>query len=322
MQTRQLGTTGIAISSIGLGCWQFSKASGIAGGFWGDLDDATIREIVRLSLEGGINWFDTAEAYGGGASEQALARALADLGKAPGEVVIATKWQPVFRFARSITATIDDRLAMLAPYPIDLYQVHNPFSFSGTTSQMNGMADLLDGGKVRAVGVSNFSAALMRKAAAELEKRGYRLASNQVKYSLLDRDIEYNGVLETARELGVTIIAYSPLEQGILTGKFHDDPGLIRRTPGYRRFFSAFKPEHLKRSEPLIRALRAIGERHNATAAQVALNWVISAHGETVVAIPGATKPQQAAENAGAMAFTLTRDEIDHLDSLSRVVTA
>ena len=126
---RNLGRSGIRITPIGLGCWQFSKRANFAGKFWSFLEDDEIMEIVRISLEGGINWFDTAELYGQGASEKMLAKSLVSLGQKPGDVLIATKWWPMFRTASNITRTIDQRLACLNPFPIDLYMIHNPWAF-------------------------------------------------------------------------------------------------------------------------------------------------------------------------------------------------
>lgn len=320
IEKRQLGRTGIAITPIGLGVWQFSQRANIAGSFWPVLSEETMLDIVRRTLDGGITFFDTAEAYGNGASERALAASLQALGVAPGEVVIATKWAPWGRFADSIKRTIGDRIANLHPYPIDLHQVHFPSSFSGTTSQMNAMADLLDTGLVKSVGVSNFGPAVMEKAFVELKKRGYDLASNQVKYSLLDRHIEDDGTLAKAKELGVTIIAYSPLEQGLLTGKFHADPSLIKKAPGPRKLMPAFQPKALEKTQPLIDELKAIAAGYGVTAEQVALNWLITFHGDAVVAIPGASKPHHAEANAGALKFTLTACELGRIDELSRQV--
>jgi len=126
---RNLGKSDIKITPIGLGCWQFSKKGNLAGKFWPSLEDELILDIIRISLEGGINWFDTAEVYGKGASEKILAKSLVSLGKKPGDVLIATKWWPMFRWASNITKTIDVRLACLNPFPIDLYQVHQPYGF-------------------------------------------------------------------------------------------------------------------------------------------------------------------------------------------------
>jgi aryl-alcohol dehydrogenase-like predicted oxidoreductase len=312
---RRLGRTEIEITPIGLGTWQFSEAQSIHRFIWSRIEPKVTEEIVAAALAGGINWFDTAEAYGAGRSERALARALSAAGRRVGDVVIATKWQPVLRRAGSIRHTIDERLSNLSPFGIDLHQVHNPASFSSIEAEMEAMADLVLQSKIRAVGVSNFSAKRMQRAHAALARRGIPLASNQMKYSLLDRRIEGNGVLDAAKELGVTIIAYSPLEMGLLTGKFHNDAGLLKSRPIGRRFSLGRK---IERSRPLIAALGKIAGEHGVTPAQVALNWLVNAHGDTVVAIPGASKPAHAQESAGAMAFSLAGEEVSRLEDLTR----
>ncbi|MCQ6562456.1 aldo/keto reductase [Paenibacillus mendelii] len=317
VQLRQLGNSDLKLSPLGLGCWQFSKGSGIVGKFWPVLGDEVIQDIVRTSLAGGINWFDTAEVYGGGQSEQMLADALNAAGEAAESAHVATKWWPIMRSASSISRTIEQRLRCLKGWPIDLHQVHQPYSFSSAASEMREMAKLVKVGKIKHVGVSNFSAAKMREADRTLREFGLRLTSNQVKYSLLDRRIERNGIMETAKELGVAIIAYSPLEQGLLTGKFHVNPELAKQISGPRRWSSAFKPAGLKRSQPLIDLLQELALKYGASPSQVALNWLIHAHGETVFAIPGASKPHHAVENVRAMRFTLEADEIAELASVS-----
>jgi aryl-alcohol dehydrogenase-like predicted oxidoreductase len=316
---RRLGPSDLMVSPIGLGCWQFSQGRGLGGGYWSVLSDEEIRDIVQASLQGGINWFDTAESYGGGRSEQLLARALKDLGKTSEDVLIATKWMPFFRTARSILKTIGRRTDNLAGFRIDLYQIHHPFSLASTKAQMKAMARLAEEHKIRFIGVSNFSAKKMRRAHDRLADLGLRLVSNQVRYNLLDRTIETNGILDTAKELGMAIIAYSPLAQGLLTGKFHEDPGLVRRTPGYRKYMGGFKQKGLDKSRSVIQALKELAEQYKVTPAQIALNWLIHVHGETVVAIPGATKMRQAQENTGALTFQLGRDELRSLDQVSSV---
>ncbi len=316
MDKRQLGKTNIEITAIGLGCWQFMGSDM----FWGNLEQQTMTDIVRASLEGGVNWFDTAEAYGGGKSEMALAAALVSLGIEPDAVIVATKWLPVMRFAGSIKKTIGRRIDCLKPFAIDLHQVHQPISFSSIPVQMAAMADLVEAGKIRSVGVSNFNEAQMREAHAALQSRGLVLASNQVRYSMLDRKIEKNGVVQAAKELGITIIAYSPLEQGVLTGKFHDNPELMQSRAFARRQFGKLNQKTLERTAPLIDELRRVAGAYGVTAAQVALNWVLQVHGEIVVAIPGATKVRHAEENAGAMAFTLTGAEVAKLDEVATQV--
>jgi aryl-alcohol dehydrogenase-like predicted oxidoreductase len=304
------------ITPIGLGCWQFSKQKNMAGKFWPNMEDNVIKQMVKFSIEGGINWFDTAEVYGNGASEKALAESLRDIGKKPGEIIVATKWWPMFRTASNILKTIDQRTAAIAPYPIDLYQVHQPWGFSNEKSEMDAMAKLVQEQKIRYVGVSNFSAAKMRSAWEALQKHGIQLVSNQVRYNLLDRKIESNGILQTAKELGISIIAYSPLAQGLVTGKFHDNPALLKNI-GMRKYSSSFKPAGMEKSRPLIKVIQELAIKYDVTPSQIALNWLIGFHGETVVAIPGATKESHAKENAGAMTFSLTPEYLSLLDKKS-----
>ena len=232
--------------------------------------------------------------------------------------MVATKWWPLFRFASSIGTTVDERLRCLDGFDIDLYQVHQPFSLSSTRTEMEEMAYLVTSRKIHSVGVSNFGAKAMRKAHAALAEHGLPLASNQVRYNLLNRHIESNGVLETAKELGITVIAYSPLAQGLLSGKFHDAPELLNKVAGPRRFFPAFSIGNLEKIQPLILAIKDIAHAHAATASQVALAWLTQFHGDTVVAIPGATKVTHVAENVAAMKLSLDRGELDEIDRLSR----
>lgn len=317
VETRQLGQTGIEITPVGLGVMQFAGGNGIFRFVFPPLSQDEMNAIVRTAWEEGINWFDTAEMYGRGRSERGLANGLRAAGVADEEVVVATKWWPLFRTARNISRSIGDRLRYLDGYTIDLYQVHQPFSFSSPEAEMNAMADLVAAGKIRSVGVSNFSASSMRRAHKALADRGYPLASNQVQYSLLVRDIEHNGILETAKELGMTIIAWSPLASGLLTGKFHQNPELLARTPRFRR---RNLQRQLQRTQPLIDLLAEIAPRYEATIAQVALNWLIHFHGDTVVVIPGASKDRHAAEAAGVMRFRLSDADMARIDEASRAL--
>lgn len=315
---RPLGRSGIMVTPIGLGCWQFSKQNNMAGKFWPNLEDDLIDRIVALSLEGGINWFDTAEVYGNGASEKALSKALQTAGKKPGEVLIATKWWPMFRFAVNIIKTIDERINALAPFPIDLYQVHQSWSFSNEKKEMSAMAELLNRKLIKSIGVSNFSAEKMKSAWEALDKIGIPLASNQMPYSLLNRKIESNGVMDMAKKLGISIIAYSPLAQGVVTGKFHDNPELIKNI-GFRKSNPLFKPEGLKKSLPVVSLVKELAGKYQVTPSQIALNWLIHFHGNTVVAIPGATKEIHVKENTGALSFKLSDEDMMRLDKESAV---
>jgi len=311
MQKRRLGQTDIEVTSIGLGGNKFGGGQGMISRMMSpDLPREQINAVIQAALDGGINWFDTAELYGFGASEQNITTALHAAEKKDDEIIIATKWSPFLRTAKNITRTIEKRLHFLQSYSIDLYMIHMPMSFSSIEDQMDAMAKLVGAGKIRAVGVSNFDAEQMRLAHTALEKRGLPLAVNQVQYNLLDRDIEVNGVLETAKELGITIIAWGPLGSGILTGKFHKNPELLDRSPYMRRMIRKRKVE---RSKPIISLLEEVAARYKVSPAQVALNWLMNVHGEAVVAIPGASRPEHAEQSAGAMQFSLSEDDMARL---------
>lgn len=320
MTTRELGRTGVRVSPIGLGSAQFS--GGGAGTFWPALPQSQVDAIVTTALDGGITWFDSAEGYGKGRSERGLAAALTRAGTHSGDVTVSTKWTPLARTARSIERTIGDRLANLAPFPVDLHQIHAPYgSLSTIRAQARAMARLVDQGKIRSVGVSNFSARQMETAHEELARQGVLLAANQVQINLLHRKIETNGVLETARRLGITLIAYVPLRSGMLTGKLHADRTLVAQMPRMRRMMIGISDKSLDRTTPLIDELRRIADVHQATVGQVALAWLISYYGDTVVATPGATKPHHAEEAAGSMKIALSDEESRRLADLSTQVT-
>ena len=180
---------------------------------------------------------------------------------------------------------------------------------------MDAMADLVEAGKIRSVGVSNFNEERMRRAHAALEQRGQPLAANQMHYSLLHREIESNGVLDAAKELGITIIAYQPLASGLLTGKYHREPERLRQAGFARRMMLR---RDLERAGPVVEVLEQVAARHDATPAQVALNWLVNCQGETVVTIPGASKVRHAEENATACEFRLSEEEMGRLDEVSR----
>jgi aryl-alcohol dehydrogenase-like predicted oxidoreductase len=329
VEKRQLGKTGIEITPIGLGCWQLGKMRGPLN-FYKTPTQEEADKIIRIALDGGINWFDTAEFYGKGDSERALSKALVNAGKKEEDVVIATKWFPTNslpfiefpflpRTAHSISDTVTKRQECLNPFKINLYQIHRPWSISSIEAQMDEMAVLVKSGIIHAVGVSHFSVTRMRQAYDALAKHGIPLASNQVRYNLLSRNPERDGVLETAKRLNVTIIAYSPLAQGLLTGRFHKNPESIKKLPFLRRRIVASHTV-IEKSRMLIKTLEDVARSYNCSAAEVSLSWTVNFHKDVIVAIPGATKTEQMLQNIGAMNLKLTNDEMAKLDELSRSI--
>jgi aryl-alcohol dehydrogenase-like predicted oxidoreductase len=295
------------VTPLGLGTWQWGDSYWRFGGEYGQSD---VEEAYRTSREAGIDFFDTAEIYGRGISESILG-ALARHDQ--GTVVVATKFAPYpTRWtARQVGQALDASLKRLGMPRVDLYQIHWPYTLMRIDMLMNALADQVEAGKVRAVGVSNYSARQMQQAHAVLARRGLPLASNQVHYSLLHRAPERNGVLAACRELDVRLIAYSPLEQGILTGKYHHG---TRPPGGIRSMRGAYRPSALRSSLPLIQRLEAIGAaRGGKTPGQVALNWLIR---RGALPIPGAKTAAQAAGNAGAVGWDLTDEEFAALDTL------
>lgn len=245
--------------------------------------------------------------YSHGASE----RRLGELARGK-DVLIATKFPPSpFSRTENMPQALDASLARLGRDSVDLYQHHFPSNRVSIPKLMELMADAVAARKVKAVGVSNYSAEQMQIAHAALARHGIPLASNQVEYSLLHRQPEVNGVLDACRELGVTLIAYQPLASGALTGKYLTEA----RPTGFRRFMPYFRRHNLEAVEPVVNLLREIGARYGKTPAQIALRWLIE--NENVLPIPGAKNSKQAADNAGALSFSLTAAEIEALDQIT-----
>jgi aryl-alcohol dehydrogenase-like predicted oxidoreductase len=197
---------------------------------------------------------------------------------------------------------------------VALYQVHWPFAFFMSQSTlMNALADEVQRGRIAAIGVSNYSAEQMREAHKILADRGIPLAVNQVRYSLITRQIEANGILDAARQLGVTILAYSPLAQGLLTGKYTAEN--YQEPTGARQWDSRFSRNGLQKLAPVLHLLQELGNKYGRTPAQVALNWLIAQGG--VIPIPGAKNAKQAEQNAGALGWTLSDEDVMQLNKVS-----
>jgi aryl-alcohol dehydrogenase-like predicted oxidoreductase len=301
-----LGKSDVMVSPMGLGAWSWGERSYWSFGRGYEASD--VRAAFELSLEAGINWVDTAETYGSGQSERLLGKFAAD-SYLP--VVVATKFMPFpWRLRKAaLRKALRHSRERLGGYPIGLYQIHWPLPPVSIETWADALADIVQAGWARAVGVSNFSEQQMRAANAVLAKRGVPLATNQVQYHLLDRKVERNGLLKACQELHIELIAYSPLSQGVLTGKYTPD----RPLPGIRgrRYSRAL----LSRVQPLIQKMREIGQRYDGkTPAQVALNWLLC---KGALAIPGAKNARQAQENAGALNWRLSTEDVSVLEQLS-----
>ncbi|HZA45802.1 MAG TPA: aldo/keto reductase [Rubrobacter sp.] len=295
------------IAPLGVGAWAWGTTR--LWGYGKEYDRSDVGKAFRASMAEGVTLVDTAEMYGNGASERIIGEILRE-GGFEGTPVIATKFAPLpYRFsAKSLLEAVDKSLERLGIETIDLYQIHFPNPIFKISSLMDALAETVKAGKVRRVGVSNYGADQMKRAHDRLASYGVSLASNQVEYSLLRRAPETNGVLQASRDLGVTLIAYSPIAKGLLTGKYGpgDRPvGLVRRMG------RAFSEQNLKKIEPVVNILREIGEAHNKQPAQVALNWLITQG--NVFPIPGAKNEIQARQNAGALGWEMTSGEAEKL---------
>ncbi len=297
-----LGKSDVLVSPIGVGAMTWGDRSRSYGGTRGKEAEAG---AFDASMASGVDFFDTAEVYGRGSSERRLGEIIR--GKNP---VIATKFFPYpGRTVASLPRALDRSLTRLDRASVDLYQIHWHTPWMRIRPLMDRLADAVEANKTRAVGVSNFSEDDMRTAHAALERRGIPLASNQVQYSLLHRDPEANGVLDACRELHVTLIAYMPLAMGALTGKYN---GEVRPKDAMRRMTRRFRGRGLEATSNVVERLRGVGSRYGKTPGQVALRWLVE---QGTVPIPGAKDAKQATDNADALTFSLSRDDVETLSN-------
>jgi aryl-alcohol dehydrogenase-like predicted oxidoreductase len=303
-----LAGSDVRIHPLGVGTWAWGdKSTWGMGGYDSDLSEKTIREAWEASLDAGVTFFDTAEVYGNGESERIIGRLLAEH---HGDVtpVIATKFLPApwkLNVKSALVSALEASVERLGVDCVDLYQIHGPISLRGHAALADAMAAAHERGLLKAVGVSNYSIRETRSMDKELRARGLRLATNQIEFSLLRRSPETSGLIAACAELGVVPLAYSPIGQGRLTGKYS-----VTNPPPGKRGFSAHPMEVVDR---VVAELRRIGGVHDGrTPSQVALNWLIS---KGAVPIPGAKNKAQAEENAGALGWSLSADELTTLDA-------
>jgi aryl-alcohol dehydrogenase-like predicted oxidoreductase len=303
-----LAGSDVTVPPMGVGTWAWGdKSTWGMGGYDTALTEDAIREAWQASIEAGVVLFDTAEVYGDGESERIIGRLLAEDPSARDRVVLASKFMPMPWKVNVRGALLDAARASaerMGVESIDLYQIHGPISLRGQGALADALVAAQEAGVVKALGVSNYSARETRRIDAALRKRGSRLATNQIEYSLLRTMPERGGLLACCAELGVVPLAYSPLGQGRLTGKYS-----AANPPPGARTFSAHPMEQV---DALVAIVRRIGEAHGRTPGQVALAWCIA---KGSVPIPGAKHRGQAEENAGALGWELTADDLAELDA-------
>jgi myo-inositol catabolism protein IolS len=307
MQQRQIGRSGIQASAIIMGTWQAGKA------MWTDIDDNQTQRAMRAALDAGITTFDTAEVYGNGHSERIIAKALSDVRD---KVVLATKVFSNHLKYDQIIAACNRSLKNLNTDYIDLYQVHWPpgsFGHSPVPMEeiMRAMLQLKGEGKIRAIGVSNFNHRQME----EIAQYG-RIETLQPPYSLFWRSIEKEAV-PYCRANDITLLAYSPLAQGVLTGKFGPDHKFAEGD--HRSGNRLFQPDHYARIQTALEQLRPIAEKYAVSLGQLALAWVIAQ--PDACAIAGARNSEQAVQNAAAGDIVLEQEDLQAMDRIGRSVT-
>lgn len=310
-----LAGTDVSFAPLGVGTWAWGDESTWGmGGYDGSLTEDTIAAAWSASLGAGVTFFDTAEVYGKGESERIIGRRLAaDPGRRD-NVVLATKFMPLpwkLRPTPALLAALRASVARLGVDHVDLYQIHGPVSLRGQGALADALAAAVEAGLTRAVGVSNYSVKEMCSMHAALAARGVPLASNQIEFSLLRRKPESSGLIAACHELDVVPLAYSPIGQGRLTGKYS-----AANPPAGNRGFSNHPMEAVDR---VVAELRRVGETRPGpagprTPAQVALRWLID---KGAVPIPGAKNAEQAEQNAGALGWVLADDEMAALDAVA-----
>ncbi|HEY4178082.1 MAG TPA: aldo/keto reductase [Kofleriaceae bacterium] len=310
MKTRKLGTSGLEVSEIGLGCMGMSA-------FYGAFDDKESTATIHRSIELGVTFLDTADAYGPHTNERLVGAAIK--GKRD-KVVLATKFgirlDPKDPMARSISgspdyvrAACDASLERLGVDHIDLYYQHRVDGSVPIEDTIGAMADLVKAGKVRYLGMSEAGPETLRRAC-----KVHPIAALQTEYSLWTRDPEDNGVLAACRDLGVGFVAYSPLGRGFLTGKYRSLDDFD--ADDYRRNSPRFQGDNFAANLRVVDEINALAKDKGCTASQLAIAWVL-AQGTDIVPIPGTRSRERLEENAGASAVTFTADELRKLEDLA-----
>lgn len=305
METRQLGSSDLQLTVIGLGCWLMGKSE------WHAVDDAASVRAIHAALDAGINWLDTAEVYGKGHSEEIIGRVLAERGR--DDLLIATKVWAGNLSRENVPAALEGSLRRLGTDYVDLYQIHRPNRNIPLSETMEALVKLQEQGKVRYLGVSNFSVAQMQEAL-----QYGPIVSSQPAYSLFFRYIEKREV-PFCLEHNIGIIPYSPLAQGLLTGKFSPD----WRPPDddNRRFNRLFMEPTYSVALEQVEKLRQIGDKYGKTPAQVALRWLLQQPGVTSV-IAGAREASHVADNVGAAGWELAPEDLAALSAAGDRVMA
>ncbi len=316
MKYKALGNTGLYVSQICLGTMTFSKEGSEFGDIMGNTGEKVAQEIVDRAFEAGINFFDTANGYSFGVSEELLGKAI---GSRRDDAIIATK--VYFPFTQDVNSLgvsrkaihreVEASLRRLGTDYIDLYQVHNFDMTTPLEETLTSLNDLVRAGKVRYIGISNFAAWQIAKTNGIAKQLGVEVpCSLQAYYSLVGRELEHE-VLPAVRDAGMGVMVWSPLAGGFLSGKYTDNP----ETAGRRSSFN-YPPVDPDKGDAIVRVLKEIGESKDASPAQIALAWLLHQDGITSI-IVGASKMHQLDANIAAVDIELTNEELSKLDAVS-----
>lgn len=306
MEYRVLGNTGERVSAIGLGTWQFSEE-------WGLMEYERVRDIVEEAVADGVNFFDTSPLFGGGLSEVLLGKALRELGVVD-EVLVSTKVPGDALSEHDVLDVIKMSLKRLGTETVTLIQVHGPPLPVPTCTYMRALERAVHLGMANYIGLSNYPPALVEEARACLSRED--VVCIGVRYNLLEREAEAE-VLPYALSNGMSLLAWSPLARGVLTGKYRATSP--PRFTDLRARDYLFVTENLRETEPLLSKLEEVASKYGKTVAQVALNWLLMS-GENVLPVPGAKSREQMRENAGSVGWSLSRDDWLEISSLAKKV--
>jgi len=320
MELRTLGRSDVKVTPMAFGAWA------IGGWMWGGAEETAAINAIKAAYHAGITTIDTAPVYGFGRSEELVGRAMEGISRDKYQVLtkFGMNWvteqgeyffdstdndgKPfrMFKWAskEKVMQECEDSLRRLKTDYIDLYQIHWPDATTPVDETFEAVQRLIEQGKVRAAGVCNYDTHLVEKALETIQ-----LVSNQVPYSLVNREIE-KGVIPQAIERGLSIIAYSPLQRGLLTGKIK--PGHKFGEGDTREGNRFYTDENIRRTNALLEEIKPIAEKHNATLAQLVINWTINRTGVGCVLV-GARDEKQVEDNAGSLAFTLTTEELGQI---------
>jgi aryl-alcohol dehydrogenase-like predicted oxidoreductase len=336
---RELGKSGVVVPAMGIGTMLWTPQPGLP------ITEEDIMNTYKTCIDNGLNFFDTAEIYGNGKSEEVIGRCIK---KDSRPVMLATKFAPPAKMIptkmkrstvsadspKALLDALDGSLSRLGVDYIDLYQMHAPPSKNTISDYMEVMAEAVKAGKIRAVGVCNFSETQIREAHTALEKHGVSLATAMVGYNLLRRWPETNGVFGVCKELDIAVIPYAPLAEGVLTGKYRNTGKRVPigyavalyfghfnitkehtdSVPFIRRLFSKPRELNKKKMEPLFRVMDEIATAHEKTFAQIAINWLLTNDDVCVIPIPGMKNIRQASDNFGALDWKLSSEERERIN--------